>query len=299
MIAAHMAKHMRDGKNDAAEERIIPSTLLEDMAGWAQAAFMAVPAFVYALIYYSRWQKYTWLRVSSTLITVRLEDALLPIVLTVFFGWSQLINWMPILLDAESWRIKASKILHPFLCVVIAVQCVMILTEAIRLDVYDYSVIVRAVLQLGLSLYINWLLNKAKPKSYHQGVRFVSVLVVFVLLLTANVVHFSYHFGKYQYVSDDNAIIVGFDSQGRAIEKGIVDISDERVCTLESDYRLKDVSGKTISIVQFGHLAVDTTRESDIVPKQRAIVKVVGLQMTSSANECAISYREVQNDYCA
>ena len=219
---------------------------------------MAAPALGYALIYYARWQKYAWLGVSPSLITVRLEDVLMVIVLTVIVGWAHLINWIQILLDSKNWRVKASKILCPFLIVLIIFQGNAIHTEVVDIGICNWSVIYLLGAQTVFFVYACRQLAKPLPKSHHQGARVVCALLCFMLLFCVNAVYYACHFDRYQFVSDDNALIVGFDYQGRAIEKEIVDISDKRVCTLASGYRLKDVSGMDISLIRFGHLMVES-----------------------------------------
>lgn len=266
MSAVHAAKHMRDHEAGDTVGQALPSQPLKDAADWAQAMLMAAPLVGYALIYYARWQEYAWLGVSSSLITVRLEDVLLVIVLMVTFGWTQLINWMQVLLGTKGWRIKAYRILHPLLILVVVVQGALIYTEASMLNAYSYGVIIHTVIQLILLLYISWLLAKERPREHHQAIRVICSLVLFVAMLWANIAHYSFHFGRYQYVRDDNAIVVGYDSQGRVIEKEIIGVSDNHVCVLKNGYRLKDISDKDISLVRFSHLTVENSSEFETGP---------------------------------
>lgn len=83
------------------------------------------------------------------------------------------------------------------------------------------------------------------------------VMATFVFAAVNQTAYLSFHGGSYQICDSRNALIVGFDNQGNAIEKQIVAVSDNGVCELAPGYRLVDVTGEQLHLERYNYVLVD------------------------------------------
>ena len=234
-----------------------------DVAAWAQAGIMASPFLAYLFVYCGMHYVYASFGVSAQLIVVELEDILwivaaisLPLVL-VMAGTATLTS----VLEQRWIRLVAAGIL-----VGIQWGCLIDQASLIRLtlrhcQIFDweqYALIVIQVVSLLIfcMLHVKWCILR-QALAFQRGVTLLALLAVFYFGFFAQGVYLAFHHGSYQICDDGKALIVGFDSQGRAIEKQIVSVSDSRICELAPGYYIVDVTGEQLHLENYLYLRVD------------------------------------------
>lgn len=231
----------------------------EDAATWAQAVFMVLPVLVYGFVYWHRYTKYSFLGISKELISVRFEDVLFLIVallamLWLFSGWAfEVLESRNKRETLISWCLFALSLLF-------AAEALFLITILVRTSRADPSQLLLLLFQ-GLLLY---LMVKARwswftRQHVDQNRRLLGLLITGIamcFLVSQLLPTLVFHLSKYQICEQDHALVAGFDSQGRAIEKAILNIDDNGICTLSEGYVLADVTGRELREERFSYIEV-------------------------------------------
>ena len=253
----------------------------EDAATWAQAIFMALPVLVYGFVYWHRYAKYSFLGISKELISVRFEDVLFLIVAAMAMLWV-FSGWVFEVLDSGNKRETLISLCLFSLSLLFAAEALFLITILVRTGRADPSQLLLLLFQ-GLSLY---LMAKARWSWFtcqhvDQNRRFLVLLITGIamcFLASQLLPTLVFHLSKYQICEQDHALVAGFDSQGRAIEKAILNIDDNGVCTLSEGYALADVTGKELREERFTYIEV--AAESDAAVQ--GAVSVAGPERSSN-----------------
>ena len=249
-------------QSDSADRASQMPVHVKDAASWAQALIMSAPFVAYFTAYYIRLFSYMQFGISADLITVRLEDILWVFAALIFPFLLNIVDWATDALAFGSLARGVGRFLIYASSFVLATQAAIVISIAFKCRVLDWYQLFLLVAQLVSLLAILRLSKNCRERHGHGGTRriasIVSLVALFVYGAYVQAAYISFHNGKYQVCGEDRALIVGFDSQGRAIEKQMVDASDSGVCELGDGYRLVDVTGKSLHVERYSYIRVGT-----------------------------------------
>lgn len=261
MIQASSPKHARSWNSDE-QQLVLPSLQFGDAASWVQAGIMASPVLAYACVYYVKHSIYSRFGLPSQLVTVRFEDVLViaavliaPIAILVFdLVLNKLVGREPMGMHSIT-GIAILLLLYP------AENALLVVSISFQCGIFDWMqylwILIQLLTVIGIHLMVrkSWLFRDLDTHSRGTGIFLFVMLLLFATV--EQVSSISFHNNVYQICDNRNTLIVGFDNQGKAIEKQIVSVSNNGVCELAPGYSLVDVSGDQLHVERYYYLLVD------------------------------------------
>lgn len=250
-----MARKATFDSSDNPSSASLTENLANDAAGWVQALIMALPALGYGVVYYARWYTFDKLGISNQLISIRLEDILFVIASCLLFYGSSLGNLIILFL---SGRDKVETLLRDFIIAImllgICYQLSMLITISIKCHIKQPSHYFVLILQIAILIFAQRALKKALQGTValKEIVRISIILILsFLVIATPQIAYLSFHTRSYQLCTEDNALIIAYDQQGRAVEKSIIIAKEYDVCELSPGYSINDVADKQLKLVNY------------------------------------------------
>ena len=231
-----------------------------DVPAWLQVMFVALPAIVYAGIYFNKQYAYASFKVSSQLIQVRFEDILFLFVPFLVFGFTVSFLALHAFVIRNDKHISISLFGVIIAFIILVVQILLVANVMFEANRFDFQhVLAAAVCAVLFAAFMMLLLQLSIFKRMSIGARRLTgivMIIAFVACFIVNAAYLSFHLSSYQICEADNALIVGYDNAGKAIEKRIRGIDSRSVCELDAAYYLVDVTGKDIVLRSFTYIDV-------------------------------------------
>lgn len=256
----------REEKTDAqAQEAPLPlmNALRDEASTLAETLLAIVPALAYGCVFLVRLRMYQWLGLPRQLVSVRVEDVLFVGILALILYWSRLADWLLALLNPQARGKRVLGIVDLTLLAILVIQACMVARISITyrvFDVYQY-----AMLGLQAACLVLWVLVRCRRGLFgHDSQKLVGptlfvCALLFVILSVGRATYLAFHNVEYQYCPEDNALIITYDGDGRAIEKEIVSMDADNTCKLAPGFVINDVEGKQLQVVHFGYVEAETS----------------------------------------
>lgn len=262
MAPAHFAKKEAPVTSNGGFSEQIKDAVLQEPASWLQALIMFLPIVGYLITYYMKYYRFSGFGISADLITIRLEDVLLYLIIALVTSWSYVLNW-GVWLIWDKNRLKTIVwITHYILILAFLYQAFQLVSISIKCGVVQVGAFITLATQAALLVMIvlsgrkRW--GKVASKMSAGSVAYSLVMSLFFIILTiGQCAYLSFHLGKYQKCTARNAIIVGYDAQGRGIAKEILEERDDGFCRLASGYELYDICEQRIEVKRYTYIATD------------------------------------------
>lgn len=256
-----MAKHLNSTDKEPLPGNVgLRNLLLQEPASWVQALIMALPSLAYLSVYYMEYYKYNRFGISTELITVRLEDILLVLLLTVSFVWSFVIDWGAEIANARNWKHQALYFLRFALLLSFACQAIMLISLSLKCGVSQTWQYVLLALQFAFTALLLLVPNKkhVSDRDYwaKAGTYFFSALIAYCVLSLGQASYLVFNLSRYQTCPENKTLIVGYDSQGRAISKPVLDVTESGICCVGEGYTLEEVTGKELDVKKYTYLQI-------------------------------------------
>lgn len=258
MRPAHMARPKKSSLEEDRDDARSASKPIDDVAAWVQALIMALPALGYAIVYCNRWATFNKLGISSQLVFVRLEDILLIIAMCLGVYGMSLGNWIVILLTGrDSIEVNLKDLVHAIMAITVLYQSSLLVSISIKchiMQIYQYIMLLIQIMILVISYrFAKRAIQESMP--LREFCRKIACFIVpFLTTAALQASYLSFHTASYQLCVEDNALIIAYDEQGRAIEKHIVSAKEQEICELSEGYELTDITGKQLQLVNYGYI---------------------------------------------
>lgn len=231
-----------------------------DLPAWLQICLVVLPVIAYYFIYFDKYEVYSALRVSTQLINIRFEETLLFLLTLLVAVFTVLFLGFYEFVVRSDHKTSIQRFVIRLWFVFVLVQLISIISIMIGSGRFGPVPIIRSALclvaPLALFLLTNRLFIFKRLEGYPVYVAGALIGWAAIFCAMTNAAFIQLHNSSYQVCNSDNALIVGYDSIGRAIEKQIIRIDSRGVCELELGYQLVDVSDKEIVLESFTAIEV-------------------------------------------
>ncbi len=276
-----MAKHLNSTNSDVelnedSKTRLL-NLLLNEPASWIQALIMALPGLAYLSVYCIKHYKYNRFGISPDLITVRLEDVLLVLLLTMSLGWSAVLNWGSEITNSRNSKQLAVFFLMFALLLSFAAQTMDLISISLKCGIAQVYQYVHLTLQFAFLVILFFAIRKVRESGMRIWAKMraycFSAFIGYCVLSLGQVSYLIFNLSEYQVCPESNSLVVGYDSQGRAVSKMIFSESESGICCVERGYVLEDVTGKELEMRKYTYLQVsDSSQYPNLICLQKAKV---------------------------